>query len=206
MALTPKNTPPSQEGGGSNPQETKVDSNLEKQLDQAQPPEDENLETEEDKEKAKGKESKKETKTTKQDAKVTLRHPTSQTDGTIGLYLPTGEEVAVPVKKGIVTLEHNQYEIRDVLIKDGFIDRTVYSAHEQESTVKEPEKRMIKKASFLHPDASQDVPINGSIGLYLNDGREVKVEVVKNVIETKDQEIYEALLAQNFPTGPVEFK
>ncbi|ATN95039.1 hypothetical protein [Leptospira phage LE4] len=210
MALSKTNSP-SKEGEENKPQETpeelearlKLEAEQNKDSDSSKNDEDENKDKEKDK--SKDKEPKAPNKSQKQDSKVTLRHPTSQTNGTIGLYLPTGEEMSVQIKNGIVTLEHSQYDVRDVLIKDGYIDRTVYSEHKEEIVIKEPEKKLIKKAKFFHPNASDDVPMNGTIGLYRNDGSEVKVEVVKNVIETTDQEIYEILISQNFPTGPVEY-
>ena len=204
MALTSKKNSPSSEGELKN-QENDLDSN------NLESGEDTTVENKEDNQPddKKGKEDKKSQPKTieaqKQSEKVTLQHPTAQPDGTVGLYLPNGDEISVPVKKGEVTLTHKQYDIRDVLIANGYIDKTTYSNYEQEITVELPEPKKIKKASFFHPDANENVPINAEIGIYLNNGEERKVVVKKNVITVTDQDEYESLVALNFPTGEIEY-
>ncbi len=137
------------------------------------------------------------------DKKITLVHRDPRIRAAdIGVYVTIDDKVTerqVQVKDNQVILDPSKPEdiaLRDVLVRDGFIDKTYYAR--ESKRIMEPPKSVAVYWYFIHPDRSPENPINGTIGLRVESGEEVEVEIRDGNIETDRQDVHEALIRAGF--------
>jgi len=149
--------------------------------------------------------SKKESNLKEKSSEIILQHPFLKQDAVSALYV-NDKEVSLNIKDGIVLLKLNKEEhIRDILIKEGWIDKTEYAL---ETKKPEPPKSIPKvlKWSFFHPNASTIDPLNGNIAFKKRDGSEAQLEVINNLITTDDEELADIMKSEKFSPGNVEYE
>lgn len=140
------------------------------------------------------------------DKQITLCHKDQNIrNADIGVYVmidsgkgPQQVERQVEVRDNqvILTLSPEDLALRDVLVRDGFVDKTYYAR--ESKRIMEPSKPVAVYWYFIHPDRSPENPINGSIGLTLPDGTPFEVEIRDGNVETDRQDVQEALIRSGY--------
>ncbi len=128
-----------------------------------------------------------------------LRHDVAGGAGNIGINLD-GETVLIPFKDGVIQLDDSENRSR-------LVEITVGAGWKQETTEYSVDESLPKlvTATFMHPDADLNDPIECEMTIDI-DGNPRKINVENNSTETKDADIYLALLDAGWSIGKEEWK
>jgi len=143
------------------------------------------------------------------DKQITLRHrnPTIRA-ASVGVFVTLGDgpvSKSVEIKDNKVILEFGAEgeAIRDVLIRDGFIDETWYARESKHIVV--PSKPRAVYWYFSHPERSRENQMNGTIGLHTSNGP-VSIDMHDGQIQTDSLEVHDALVKSGFIMEKAEYE